>query len=131
MILRVLVQLDHGRARCGPDVDAAHKPYSQMIGLAPIHQIQIKVIAQLWSIQYFVRNFGNIPLLFVLEYLVTVVMVTETEERAWLKHVGEIQLSFNLVQVAQTRIQVIVLATQQRLQNITAAICIGLKTCFA
>lgn len=93
-----------------------------MIRLTPIDQIKIEIIAKLRSIQYFVWNFGNISFLFVLKYLVSIVMVTETEERTWLKHVGEIQLCFDLVKVAQPWIQLLVLPAQQRLQNIIAAI---------
>ena len=79
-----------------------------MIGLTPIDQIKIEVITELWSIQYFVWDFGNISFLLVLENLVTIVMATETEERAWLKHFIEIQLCLDLVKVAQTRIQVLI-----------------------
>jgi hypothetical protein len=71
-----------------------------MIGLTPINQIKIEIIAKLWSIQYFVWDLGNISFLFVFKYLVIVVMVTETKEWAWLKHVGKIQLCFNLVKMA-------------------------------
>lgn len=46
-------------ARAGaPQVDAGAQPHAEHVQRRPVHQVEVEVVLELWSIQNFERNFG-------------------------------------------------------------------------
>lgn len=95
IVLAVLVQLHHGGAGGGPDVDAGHEADGQVVRLRPVDKVEVEVVAELGRVEDFVGNLSNVPLFFMLEDLVSV-WIAKSLERTWLKYLLKIVIQIKI-----------------------------------
>ena len=58
-----IVELCDLRVARTPNVDAAGESDDEVVELAPVHQVEVVVILERWSVKNLVRDLGYLPLL--------------------------------------------------------------------